>query len=321
MIAAMIRIALVAGIAVLAGCKSKPKTSDNGSDLGATTTGSATPKEPVKPAGTPPPTGDVPALRWTDSDGELLLATGQGNKLEGPCGLSGTISATEVELGLGGKQTWTVIERTGNKFSLPRLDWVIEVSPEGMVTHKRGGTETQLGVVKGIDGDDKKLAWFGALVIAAPLVQHKVGIESLDGTTKLYVQGAADLRAWDVRGATGERIAHKLRDDPRPVFATKAAFNQGKVTVSRDAGKTYVVDVKRDDDALKAAFGADRLTVVEQDTGELALQDDKKKLTPIARLTSRAACRAHDQAVNALLWVYLGTDGMATRLAPAAKPK
>ena len=319
MLAAMIRIALVASLTLVAGCKSKPKSTDQGP--GAKPTEPAKPTESAKPAGTPPPTGDVPALRWTDADGELLLATGQGNKLEGPCGLSGTISATEVELGAGGKQTWTVIERSGNKFSLPRLDWVIEVSPEGMVSHKRGGTETQLGVVKGIDGDDKKLAWFGALVIAAPLIQHKVGIESLDGKVKLYVQGAADLRAWDVRGETGERIAHKLRDDPRPVFATKAAFDQSKVTVSRDAGKTFFVDVKRDDDALKAAFSADRVTIVEQDTGELAVQDDKKKLTPFAKLTSRAACRAHDQAVNALLWTYLGTDGLTKRLATAGKPK
>ncbi len=314
----MIRIALCASLALVAGCKSKPKTTDHGP--GAKTAELAKPAEPAKPTGTPPPTGDVPALRWTDADGELLLATGQGNKLEGPCGLSGTISATEVELGTGGKQAWTVIERSGNKFSLPRLDWVIEVSPEGMVSHKRGGTETQLGVVKGIDGDDTKLAWFGALVIAAPLIQHKVGIESLDGKAKMYVQGAADLRAWDVRGETGERIAHKLRDDPRPVFATKAAFDQSKVTVSRDAGKTFFVDVKRDDDALKAAFSADRVTIVEQDTGELAVQDDKKKQTPFAKLTSRAACRAHDQAVTALLWTYLGTDGLTKRLAAAGKP-
>lgn len=320
MLRTMIRNVLLACLAVVptvaAGCKSKSTASDQG----AKTTEPVKPKEPVKPAGTPPPTGDVPVLRWTDSDGELLLATGVGNKLEGPCGLTGTISATEVELGAGTKQTWTVIERTANKFSLPKLDWVIEVSPEGTVTHKRGGTETQLGVVKGIDGDDKKLAWFGALVIAAPLIQHKVGIESLDGKTQLYVQGAADLRAWDVRGTTGERIAHKLRDDPRPVFATKATFDQSKVTVSRDAGKRYVVDVQRADDALKGAFSADHLTIVEQDTGELALQDGKK-LTPFAKLTSRAACRAHDQAVNALLWVYLGTDGMTKRLATAGKPK
>ena len=315
MLPGMIRIALVASLAVVAGCKSKK----DAPDPGAKATEPAKPVEPVKPAGTPPPTGDVPVLRWTDSDGELLLATGQGNKLEGPCGLTGTISATEVELGAGTKQTWTVIERNGNKFSLPRLDWVIEVSPEGTVTHKRGGTATQLGVVKGIDGDDKKLAWFGALVIGAPLIQHKIGIESLDGSTKHYVQGAADMRAWDVRGATGEKIAHKLRDDPRPVFAAKAAFDQSKVTVSRDAGKTFVVDVQRTDEALKAAFAADRLTVVEQESGEIALQDGKK-LTPFAKLTGRAACRAHDHAVTALVWVFLGTAGMSNRLVDAAKP-
>ena len=319
MLAAMIRIAFLACLVLAAGCKSKSKAS---SDQGAKTTEPTKPKEPEKPKGTPPPTGDIPALRWSDSDGELLLATGQGNKLEGPCGLTGTISSTEVELGAGTKQTWTIIERNGNKFSLPKLDWVIEVSPEGTVTHKRGGTDTQLGVVKGIDGDEKKLAWFGALVIAAPLIQHKVGIESLDGSTKLYVQGAADLRAWDARSATGDRIAHKLRDDPRPVFAAKAAFDQSKVTVTRDAGNTYVVDVKRDDDALKAAFDADRYIVVEDAKGELALKDHHKKpLTPFARLTSRAACRAHDHAVTALVWVYLGTDGTTKRLATTAKGK
>jgi len=318
----MIRIALVACLvvvpAIAAGCKSKSKSPDQG----AKTTEPAKPKEPPKPAGTPPPTGDVPKLRWTDAEGELLLATGEGSKLEGPCGLTGTISAKEVELGAGTKQEWTVIERTGNKFSLPKLDWVIEVSPEGMVTHKRGGAETPLGRVEGIGSDDTKLAWFGALVIAAPLIQHKVGIESLDGSTKLYVQGAADLRAWDARSATGDRIAHKLRDDPRPVFAAKAAFDQSKVTVTRDAGNTYVVDVKRDDDALKAAFDADRYIVVEDAKGELALKDHHKKpLTPFARLTSRAACRAHDHAVTALVWVYLGTDGTTKRLATTAKGK
>jgi len=108
-----------------------------------------------------------------------------------------------------------------------------------------------------------------------------------------------------------------MRDDPRPVFAAKAAFDQSKVTVTRDAGNTYVVDVKRDDDALKAAFDADRYTIVEDAKGELAFKDhNKKPLTPFARLTSRAACRAHDHAVSALVWVYLGTDGRRSAWRP-----
>lgn len=317
----MIRIALVAVLAVAIGCKSKSKAPDQGAK-GSGSAVTKTPDEPPKPTGTPTPTGDVPVLKWTDAEGELLLATGEGNKLAGPCGLTGTITATEIELGAGGKQAWNVIQRTGGKFSLPRLDWVIEVSADGTVTHKRGGTDTSLGRVEGID-NDAKLAWFGALVIAAPMVQHKVGIESLDGATKLYVQGAADLRAWDARGATGEKIAHKLRDDPRPVFASKAAFDQTKVSVTRDAGNTYIVDVKRDDDATKAAFDADRYTIVENvEKGELALVDhNKKPSTPFAKLTSRAKCRAHDGAVTALIWTYLGTDGMTKRLATQTKPK
>jgi len=313
MLRPMIRIALVACLAVASGCKGKSKAAP---DQGPKTAEPTKPAEPPKPTGTPPPAGAVPKLRWTDAEGELLLATGEGEKLEGPCGLTGTITSTEVELGAGGKQTWTAIERNGNKFTLPRLDWVIEVAPDGMVTHKRGGSDTSLGRVEGID-DDTKLAWFGALVIAAPMVQHKVGIESLDGATKLYVQGAADLRAWNARSETGEKVAHKLRDDPRPVFAAKAAFDQSKLSVTRDAGNTYIIDVKRDDDAIKAAFDADRYTIVEDvEKGELSLVDhNKKPKTPFAKLTSRAKCRAHDGAVTALIWTYLGTDGMTKRLA------
>jgi len=318
----MIRIALVACLAVAAGCKGKSKAKGTDTGSGTKTTEPTKPVEPTKPTGTPPPTGDVPKLTWTDAEGELLLSTGEGNKLQGPCGLTGTINSTEVELGAGGKQTWTTIERTDRKFSLPRLDWVIEVAPDGTVTHKRGGTDTSLGRVEGIDSD-AKLAWFGALVIAAPMVQHKVGIESLDGASKLYVQGAADLRAWDARDATGGKLAHKLRDDPRPVFASKAAFDQGKLSVTRDAGNTYVVDVKRDDDAMKAAFDADRYTIIEDVVaGTLALKDyNKKPSTPFAKLTSRAKCRAHDGAVTALIWSYLGTEGMTKRLAPAKSTK
>ena len=72
-------------------------------------------------------TGDVPALRWTDSDGELLLATGGGNKLEGPCGLTGTISATEVELGAGtGPITAELVKHVKPHTKL----LVIELDPE-----------------------------------------------------------------------------------------------------------------------------------------------------------------------------------------------
>ncbi|MDB4961880.1 MAG: hypothetical protein JWP01_1879 [Myxococcales bacterium] len=308
----MIRIALVACLALLTACKSK--TSKEGAASG-TRTADTTKATPATPVPTPAPTGDVPKLRWTDTNGELLLASGDGTKLEGPCGLTGTITATEIELGAGTKQPWNIVQRKGGTFTLPRLDWEITVGPGGEVVHARGGTKTPLGTVTGADTDER-LAWFGALVIAAPLIQHKVGIETLDGATKLYVQGAADLRAWDARGATGERIAAKLRDDPRPVFSAKGAFDPNKVTVTAAEPGKHVLEIKRDDDATRAAFTADKLTISENDKGELAWHAaaDKPGI-PFARVTSRATCRAHDLAVTALLWTFLGTDAGAKALA------
>jgi hypothetical protein len=316
----MIRIALVACLAVLTACKSK--TSKEGAASGTRTADTTTAAGSAAPTPTPAPPGDVPKLRWTDTNGELLLASGEGSKLEGPCGLSGTITATEVELGPGTKQPWNIVQRKGGTFTLPRLDWEITVSPTGEVVHARGGTKTPLGTVTGADTDEH-LAWFGALVIAAPLIQHKVGIETLDGTTKLYVQGAADLRAWDARGATGERLASKLRDDPRPVFAAKPAFDPSKVTVTATEPGKHLVEITRDDDAMRAAFGADKITITESATGELAWHAAADKPgTPFARVTSRATCKAHDLAVTALLWTFLGTDAGAKALAkPASRTK
>ena len=309
----MIRISLVACVALVAGCKSK-----SSSERAATGDPSAKPADRTQatPATTPPPAGPVPALRWTDAEGELLLASGSGDQLEAACGLTGTITATEVSLG-GVTQPWTVIQRTGRQFSLPKLDWVIDVGPTGDVVHTVAATPTPLGKVTGLEADDA-VPWFGAFVIAAALVQHKLELVSLDGATTLALSGAADLKAWEVK-AGGVRVVAKNRDDPRPVFGGKAAFDPGKLTVTRQPPGTYLVEISRDDDALRAAFPADRLTVVEDAQGGLGwrLADDQPA-APFARLTGRAACRAHDQAVGALVWAFLGTDAGAAQLAAKA---
>src|SRR6185436_17139773 len=131
--------------------------------------------------------------------GEVLVAS-DGEKLTGACGLTGKITPTEVTLA-GDTQPWGSLVRDGRKYSMPRLDWVVEVSTAGMVSHKVGGTETPLGTVTGITGD-AELQWFGALVIAAPMVKHELALTSVDGAYKLSLAGAADLRAWEVKAAT-----------------------------------------------------------------------------------------------------------------------
>lgn len=299
---------MCAAALALVGCKSK----SNDANKTATGSGSATAK-PAEPAAVKPPTGPVPVMQWTDPEGDLLVASKADGTLEGPCGLTGTITPTDVQLGAGTKEPWSVIRRDGRTFSMAKLDWVIEVSPTGEVVHAQGGTKTPLGKVTGAESDEA-LQWFGGFVIAAPMIQHKLELESLDGKTKLALSGAADLKSWEVR-AGADRVAIRRRDDPKPVFTNKPAFDPSKLEVTMSSPGTYVVQVTRDDDATKAAFPGDKLAVVEDDKGTLSWQTaDGGKLQPLAKIMGRTKCRAHDQAVGALVWTYLGTDAGAAQL-------
>lgn len=283
----------------LVACKSQGNSQQQKA-TGSAGSGSAAQK-PVEPQ--KPPTGPTPKLTWTDTDGEVLVAT-DGESLTAACGLTGKVTPTEVTLG-GDTQPWSNIVRDGRKYSLPRRDWVIEVSDKGLVNHKVGGTETLLGTVTG----DAELQWFGALVVAAAMVKHELALTSYDGAFKLSLGGAADLRAWEVKNGTTP-IAVRRRVDPRPVFADKPAFATDKVTVSIESPGHYLVQVVRDDDATKAAFTSDTYRVNENATGELWIDATPQgakplKPKPFAKLVGRQKCHAHDQAVAALIWSFV----------------
>ena len=296
---------VVALVAVL-GCKSNAAK-----EAAPAGSGSAALAPPVTPAVAPPitpPSGAAPRLEWKDADGELLLSISDGKTLTGPCGLTGTLTPTEVELA-GKKEPWNLIVRDGRNFSVPKLDWVIEVAPNGEVTHKRGGGKTPLGVVTGAT-DDAALTWFAAFIVAAPMVQHTLALQA--GATRLELGGAADLRSWAVTsGAT--RLATRQREDPAPLLVAtdKPAWDPAKVIVTPDAAqgadKIYVVSVQRDDAAMKAAFSEDKLVVREKPDGSLLLENAKARPIALGKLEGRVACAAHDRGVAALVWAVLAS--------------
>ncbi len=305
MMRAMVRIALCCCLALL-GCKDKDRNKASGTPAAPAGSGSAPAASAAKPVA--PPAGSASALRWTDPEGELMLAMGDGNKLEGACGLTGTVTATEVELG-GQKETWSRLLREGRKFSLPRLDWVIEVSPTGDVVHKRGGTETPLGKVTGVE-TEAGLAWFGALVVAAPMIQHRVTLTSMDGTNEVTLSGAADLRAWAVTDKAGARISTRNRDDAAPVLlATRPAHDPSKITVEPTEPGMYRVSVA-DDPTTRAVLASPTYLVREMPDGQLTwvAEGTATKSVPFAKLGGRKACKAHDRAVPALVWSFLATE-------------
>lgn len=300
----MIRIPLLC--LALVACSSKSNNQQQGTPTGSAAGSGSAAAKPVEPQ--KPPTGTAPKITWTDTDGEVLVAT-DGEMLTAACGLTGKVTPTEVTLA-GDTQPWNNLLRDGRKYSLPRLDWIVEVTDKGMVSHKVGGTETHLGTVTGITGD-AELQWFGALVVAAPMVKHELALTSVDGAFKLSLGGAADLRAWEVKNGTTP-IAVRRRADPRPVFTDKPAFATDKVTVSIESPGHYLVQVVRDDDATKAAFTSDTYRINESDTGELWIDATPQgakplKPKPFAKLVGRQKCRAHDQAIAALIWSFVAS--------------
>lgn len=296
---------------VLVACKDKepkrefePQPEPPGGNAGS---GSSAPMPNAKPID--PPSGTAPKLAWKDPEGELLIATEDGKALTGPCGLTGTLTATEVSMGTQKPEPWNKVLRDGTKYSFPTLDWIIEVSPTGEVVLKQHGEKKPLGNVTGLDTDEAAV-WFGAFVVAAPMVQHSIRWTSPDGKTTFELGGAADFRAWTITEGT-TKIASRQRQDPAPILAgDKPAWDPTKVNIAIDGPKKYLVHIRRDDDATKAAFSADDYVVTETDDGTLSMAPaGNVKSSPIklGKLAGRATCRAHDQAVPALLWTLLGS--------------
>jgi hypothetical protein len=314
MIAAMRRTLMFVGLVGLVACKDKPKNqpeppkTGSGSSMGS---GSDSVSGPPMPNAKPiaPPTGTAPKLAWKDPEGELLVATEDGKTLTGPCGLTGTLTATEVTMGTQKPEAWNKLLRDGKKYSLPKLDWIIEVAPNGEVVLKQHGDKKPLGTVTGLDTDEAA-TWFGAFVVAAPMVQHVLEWTSPDGKSKLTINGAADFRGWSISEGT-TKIASRQRLDMAPILAgDKPAWDPTKINVAIDGPKKYIVAIKRDDDATKAAFTADNFVVTESDDGTLQMEPMGNVKSPpkkLGKLTGRAACRAHDQALPALLWTLFGS--------------
>src|SRR5262245_15764412 len=110
----MLRVSLLC-VALVVGCKSKDKAASG--NTGSAGAGSATAAKPAEPQ--KPPTGPAPKIAWTDSDGELLVAS-DGEMLTAACGLTGKVTPTEVTLA-GDTQPWNALIRDGRKYSMPRL--------------------------------------------------------------------------------------------------------------------------------------------------------------------------------------------------------
>lgn len=290
---------------VLAACKGKGESKQEPKQEPLPAGGSSGSGSAVVSAAKPiePPSGAAPKLAWKDPEGELLIATDDGKTLTGPCGMTGTLTATEVAMGTQKPEAWNRVMRDGKKYSFPKLDWVIEVADTGDVVLNQHGTKKPLGTVTGLDSDEAA-AWFGAFVAAAPMVQHQLEWTGHDGA-KWTVGGSADFRSWTIT-AGGAKLSSRERADPAPLLlGDTPAWDPKSIDVTIDGGGKYRVTIKRDNDATKAAFAADTYNVSEADDGTLTITD--KKPLVIGKLAGRAKCRAHDQAVPALLWTLFAS--------------
>ncbi|CAN5916671.1 hypothetical protein BH11MYX2_BH11MYX2_39800 [soil metagenome] len=307
----------VLAIALIAGCKSKASTPDHTDPAtGSSTTGSAASGSSGQEGSGrfPSVSGPAPKLEWKDADGELLVAS-DGGTLKGPCGLVGTISATDVSMGKVAAQKWNLIRQNGRTFTMDKLDWVIDIAASGGITFTRGGKKTPLGSVTGID--DASLPWFAALIVAGPMVQHELTLQV--GAEKLVLQGAADLKSWDIRDDKGTRLASRGREDPAPLLiGDKPAWDPMKVKVTQN-GDGWDIAVDRSDDSTtgsfdSAAFGATIKDGAIHIVDRNAPKDSDKPThwnlpTSDMKLTGYTKCAAHDRAVTALLWAAFTTKG------------
>jgi hypothetical protein len=260
----------------------------------------------------PSVSGPAPKLEWKDADGELLVAS-DGGALKGPCGLVGTISATEVSMGATPPEKWNVIRQNGRKFTMDKLDWVIDVAASGEITFTRGGKKTPLGTITGLD--DASMPWFAALIVAGPMVQHAVTLDV--GTEKLVLHGAADLKAWDIKDAKGTKLASREREDPAPLLlGDKPAWDPMKIKVTQN-GDGWDIAVDRSDDGTKGSFDSDAFGAVIKDGAIHIIDRNAPKSsdkpthwnmpTSDMKLTGYTKCAAHDRAVAALLWAAFAT--------------
>lgn len=305
----------VLAVALIAGCKSKASTPDPHDPVTAKT-GSATAgsgSSGQEGSGSfPSVSGPAPTLEWKDADGELLVAS-DGGALKGPCGLVGTINATEVSMGTTAAQKWNLIRQNGRNFTMDKLDWVIYVAASGEVTFTRGGKKTPLGTVTGVD--DASLPWFAALIVAGPMVQHEVSLTV--GTVKLVLKGAADLKSWDISDDKGAKLATREREDPGPLLVgDKPAWDPMKIKVTQN-GDSWDIAVDRTDDATKASFDSDAFTATIKD-GAIHIVDRNaptleeksshwNRPNSDMKLAGYTKCAAHDRAVSALLWAAFAT--------------
>jgi hypothetical protein len=319
----MIRIAVVY-VALIGACRGSHSSEHAELSRPESSAGSGAQIAKLAKVAEPPPTGPAPKIVWTDTHGEILLAS-DGDRLSGACNVSGKITPTEVSIGTD-SQLWSAVVRDGRAFSIPQLPWKIVVGADGHVIHQAGTTETPLGTVTGLTSD-AELRWFGALVVAAPMVQHRLELLSLDGAYKLQLVGAADMRAWEVRSGTTP-IAQLGRTDPGPVFADKPAFATDKVAVSIvDDDNRYFIHVTRDDETMKAAFPSDSgslmtsdYLVTEGSDGALAIRFGDSAARPFAKLVGRQKCGAHREATAALILSFIASkSGHDVVFAPSKK--
>jgi hypothetical protein len=208
-------------------------------------------------------------------------------------------------MGSQAPQPWDVIKRDGRKFSMGTLDWVIDVAPTGEVLFVRGGKKTPLGKVSGLTDDNA--AWFGALIVAGPMVQHALTLEV--GDQKLAVHASADGRSWDIVDDKGAKLATREREDPAPLLVgDKPAWDPTKIKVTQN-GKQFDIAVDRSDDKTKESFDADAFTATLEADGTIKVVDlsAPKKAPRTMKLGGYQACAAHDRAVAALLWAAFAT--------------
>lgn len=254
-------------------------------------------------------------LTWSSPTGEPMLALAANGTLEGPCGPIGGVTANDVVID-GQKFVWTGVDRKGRAYQVAPLPWTIEVSDAGDITLVNPGKPVvPLGKVTGANTEEGA-RWFAALVIAAPALQIKLGLTTTDGKVTYALSASADMDAWTIKQGNAV-IAKKQRDQPRGAIASDAAeaVPPGAITVTASAERTY--DVKT---AAPNAYGAAAYTVTETADGALRWKPAAAKAElPLAALTGRAACKAHDKAAAALIETLLSTKAGWTATREADK--
>ena len=266
---------------------------------------------PTQPAAWAKLSETLPKLRWTDVDGELVLAfDGTDDRLLGACGAVGRVNEKEVEVGKTRVQ-WSAVPRTGRRYALATFDLMVDVNDRGEVMIEQRGKKIAGGKVTGTD-TEAGARWFAAFIVGAALVDLDLGLTSSDGSLALELHGPTDMKSWQVE-LDGQAMAKQVRGETAPTYRGVPApdLDPKAVVVKPGAGGSLVVHVPEG-----KVYPDRHYTVIEDADGTLRIKPTSGKKPPVAfaKLRGRKKCKPHDVAVGVLVQTFVWSEAGAKLL-------